>query len=535
MKNLAIIIGVSQYADENNNLPACLNDVKIIESLFNSIIKYDDVLIEKGNIESNKVRDSITTFIQKYQNEIIGEVFFYYTGHGCFDGTNFYYNLSNYDKRNKRQTSIENSEIDTWLRSLKAKLTIKVIDACYSAIKHIKDDFFQQYFNDTKTGFNECYFMYSSLSYQKSYQNELLSDFTLSFINSLFKKDKIKYRDIMNSISDEFEHNNKQTPFFVVQADYTEDFADIDESIKAKLKEEMAKLPKYSNKMSFGSKSEEKYNQNHSCLITPENQEPEKRIEILDDKSEYAEHVKRYFNRKFEDALETFPSQPKVWVEPILSKNSEVSKDADSENIIDLSELISNPKSIIIKALPQFGLTCLSHYLIKEAWHTQELWQYLDSKNLKPYPNEIKKAVNKDMDILGCEIHDIKCVILDSCSILDKNFLKLLREVCTFFKNIPVIVMQTVDDSRILAHSGEDELDRKFDTLYLWALPRGHVRQVVSKYNEERHIGDEDSVITKVVTDLEVLNLHRTPLNCLTLLKVSEIDFDESPVNRTEL
>jgi hypothetical protein len=32
-----------------------------------------------------------------------------------------------------------------------------------------------------------------------------------------------------------------------------------------------------------------------------------------------------------------------------------------------------------------------------------------------------------------------------------------------------------------------------------------------------------------------VLNLHRTPLNCLTLLKVSEIDFDESPVNRSEM
>ena len=40
---------------------------------------------------------------------------------------------------------------------------------------------------------------------------------------------------------------------------------------------------------------------------------------------------------------------------------------------------------------------------------------------------------------------------------------------------------------------------------------------------------------TRLSSDLEVLNLHRTPLNCLTLLKVSEADFDENPVNRSEM
>jgi hypothetical protein len=34
---------------------------------------------------------------------------------------------------------------------------------------------------------------------------------------------------------------------------------------------------------------------------------------------------------------------------------------------------------------------------------------------------------------------------------------------------------------------------------------------------------------------MAVLNIHRTPLNCLTLLKISEKHFDESPVNRTKM
>ena len=39
----------------------------------------------------------------------------------------------------------------------------------------------------------------------------------------------------------------------------------------------------------------------------------------------------------------------------------------------------------------------------------------------------------------------------------------------------------------------------------------------------------------KITSDLEMLNLPRTALNCLTRLKASEVDFDESPVNRAEL
>lgn len=41
--------------------------------------------------------------------------------------------------------------------------------------------------------------------------------------------------------------------------------------------------------------------------------------------------------------------------------------------------------------------------------------------------------------------------------------------------------------------------------------------------------------MTKVVSDLDVLNIHRTAMNCLTLLKVAEKYFDESPINRTDM
>jgi hypothetical protein len=74
-----------------------------------------------------------------------------------------------------------------------------------------------------------------------------------------------------------------------------------------------------------------------------------------------------------------------------------------------------------------------------------------------------------------------------------------------------------------------------YQTFYLWSLPRKEIRTIVRKYNNECTIGEENILVSKIATDLENLNLHRTPLNCLTLLKVFEISFDESPVNRCEM
>lgn len=257
---------------------------------------------------------------------------------------------------------------------------------------------------------------------------------------------------------------------------------------------------------------------------------PEKPKELID-------FVDRNLTKKLDDALSSFTSQPKVWVDPILSKSAEVARDAETADKVALSDLILEPKSTIIKAPPQFGLTCLSHYLIREAWHNKEpaLWIYLDSKNLKPHTSLIEKATNTELDVLGCQLQDVKCVILDSWTSHDKDSLKLLQKVCAVFKDVPIIVMHTIDDTQFLSKADGVSLDRKFDVLYLWALSRGHVRKIVADYNNTKVIGNEDSVIKRVISDLEVLNLHRTPLNCLTLLKVSEIDFDESPVNRTEM
>lgn len=248
--------------------------------------------------------------------------------------------------------------------------------------------------------------------------------------------------------------------------------------------------------------------------------------------------VDDYLTKQLDEALTTFPSQPRVWVEPIISNHSEFDRNSKSEIKITVAEMISNNlRSTIIKAPPQFGLTCLAHHLAREAWrhNPASLWLCLDSRTLKPSTNTIKRVTTAKLELIGCKLEDVKCVILDSWQTDEKSSYKLLNSVCTFFNDIPIIVMQSDNNVRILNSKEAESVERNFDLLYLWTLSRGHVRTVVNGYNDVRHIGDEDAVTLKIMSDLDVLNIHRTPLNCLTMLKASEVDFDESPVNRTEM
>jgi len=245
--------------------------------------------------------------------------------------------------------------------------------------------------------------------------------------------------------------------------------------------------------------------------------------------------VDRILTQRLEQALKSFSSQPIVWADPVLCKSPEIDRDTTYEDKIDLIDFIANPKSTVIKAPAQFGLTCLSLYLTREAWRTKKTtWIYLDAKDLKHYTNVVKQAVEKELTLFGRNNKDIKCIIVDSWTPDEKDSYKVLKTVRTLFEGVPVIIMQTINDGQFQIPLDENEY-AEFEVLYLWALSRVHIRKVINEYNEQKHIGDENSILTKVVSDLEVLNLHRTPLNCLTLLKVSEFDFDESPVNRTEV
>lgn len=246
--------------------------------------------------------------------------------------------------------------------------------------------------------------------------------------------------------------------------------------------------------------------------------------------------INKILTCRLNDALRSFSSQPNIWIEPLIHVQPEMARDVELEDKFNIDLLLNNPTSTILKAPQQYGLTCLALHLICQAWSTENslFWLYLDAKKIKAHKGSIEEALQSELVIFGLERGDIKCVVLDSWVESGKDAYKQLNNISTHFEGLPIICMQTMD-GLLSAENSDRKLNRDYTTLYLWSLVRNDIRKIVVAYNEKKNLGDEDAVTNRLISDLEVLNLHRTALNCLTLLKVSENRFEESPVNRSEL
>lgn len=217
---IAILIGISKYHNFNDNLPVTKIDLTLMKNLIKSSGKYDKILCISNSTNADDIREQLLT-LQNLKNRNIKEVFFYYTGHGSFDGNDFYYICSDSNFEDEK-TFLKNSEIDNFLKGLNPEVVVKVIDACNSGVLYVKGDMdkqstLQEYFEKSKGEFQNCYFFCSSRSDQFSGYDSI-SYFTKSFLRaiSLITDNEIKYVDIISFIENDMK-NPDQTPIFLLQ------------------------------------------------------------------------------------------------------------------------------------------------------------------------------------------------------------------------------------------------------------------------------------------------------------------------------
>lgn len=229
MKNIAIILGITDYAEPNTLLPACTNDVMVMERVCRTGGKFEEIVTIRS-ADAETVKSNLANLIDRFSQEDIDHLFFYFTGHGDYVDEDFRYQLRDYDKLRVAQTSISNAELDGMLHSLSPNVLIKVVDACYSGIPYIKDGTsISNYLADEiKGAFPRCYFFFSSQNDQKSYADQDVSDFTAAFAKAVAtsKLETVRYKHVVDSISDTFSTRRKQIPQFVVQASFTEVLGD---------------------------------------------------------------------------------------------------------------------------------------------------------------------------------------------------------------------------------------------------------------------------------------------------------------------
>lgn len=259
------------------------------------------------------------------------------------------------------------------------------------------------------------------------------------------------------------------------------------------------------------------------------------------EKIELIDKVRAILETDLKASLKSFNEDAAIWIDPIISTHSEVPRNP-SKNVdhrININTIIENPESIIIKAPSEFGLTSLSHFLKLEAWKVGKTFIYLDAKATKKH-----KIIKEIQDIIQSDykktLVEIDAIIIDSVHFDQPGVLKMVKNASDEFPQTPLILMNTTDSDLFITTEKEDEniiIERQFKNYYLLPLPQSEIRKVVNGYSLSKTIDDDnDTILTKVTNDLEVLNMHRTVKNCLSILKASsKMGIEYSAVNRTKL
>jgi hypothetical protein len=263
-------------------------------------------------------------------------------------------------------------------------------------------------------------------------------------------------------------------------------------------------------------------------------------IENAEKKYSEIEIVLRRLEKELEESLTTYNEKTPIWIEPIISSKKEIPSNPSKnfENIVEIDSIIKNPYDIIIKAPSEFGLTSLSHFIKLEAYKNGKIFFYVDSKKTKKHKivNQIKKDVENYYFITS---NKIDCILLDSVCFEENGIMQMIRNLCEEFQNTPLIILNTLDNNFFLKSQDDDqvEIKRTFTSLYLLPLPQTELRKIITEYSKNRSIAEDYNVmLDKVAKDLEILNMHRTPKNCISILRASrKIGAEYSPINRTKL
>ena len=274
------------------------------------------------------------------------------------------------------------------------------------------------------------------------------------------------------------------------------------------------------------------------CLYKAYNGSSEFKVFLREDLSKYFLKKYEYNNsyRRLEDlelklqnALCAYEDQHVTWIDRELCETEKLGETFNDAEKVDILSIIEEPYSAIIEAPPQFGFTCLSHYLILEAYNKNAEWLYLNANNIRQ--SNVYALIEKECKKNSCTSEDIKCIVLDSWTSSGDGMIKLLRRIDHEFKETPIIVMAARDkDPRI----SEDniEMRRDFKRITLLPLTKNKMRSLVDQNSK---IMDTDVVLNKLILDFNTLNIHRTPAHCLMLLKILENPMLGSPINREKM
>ena len=117
----------------------------------------------------------------------------------------------------------------------------------------------------------------------------------------------------------------------------------------------------------------------------------------------------------------------------------------------------------------------------------------------------------------------------------NKDAKQILTYMNEEYENVPMLILCPMLEKSFVDNENISYYEFSIPTFFMAPMQLNQIRNMVSVYNKKHQIGEEEVVLKRLNDDIQNFNMHRTPLNCISLLEVFSNSFDENPVNRTAM
>ncbi len=217
-----------------------------------------------------------------------------------------------------------------------------------------------------------------------------------------------------------------------------------------------------------------------------------------------------------------------------IADQTESSSDDNSAIVLTSDSLREPFRDCFVIAPRQFGLSSLGRYLALSAWKSKprKFALCINASELQNHETGIQSYIRDRIDELGLNAADLSAIILDESGPINYRKINNIKKT---HPQVPLTILLGLSDSEVAVWQYEGQLDAELDVFFLWSLERGQMREIVQKFISAGYDLDENAALQRLADDIENLNVHRTPLVCLTLLAIYASGIDYSPVNRADM
>jgi predicted phosphodiesterase len=245
--------------------------------------------------------------------------------------------------------------------------------------------------------------------------------------------------------------------------------------------------------------------------------------------------LKTALRKNLARSLQCYDKTNPSWVDRQLSLVAETNSTSKTVTFNE-DEVIINGADAIIKAPAEFGLTVVGRRIAYIAFEKEKKYfVVIDALHTQPHETALVESVETSASADNVLPAQVRGIIIDNWISHDGRHIRIANNLKKKYPDIQLIFLSKIALNSNSAEENSEKLKMDLTVYFMWALRREAIASLITEYVDSSDLPDADTVIQRVVDDMDSLSMPRTPLHCINLLKSNEYLFDESPVNRTEV